>query len=279
MDPSFLNHLYERHQECPECPSPKRVTAFFESLLGTLFPEFSEEVYPSRERFESHYKSLETDLISLISFCKSGDSSSHAVKAASFFSELPIIYDLLTKDVVALEKGDPAAKSQQEVIRTYPGFYATAAYRFAHVLNKLNIPIIPRMLSEHAHSHTGIDIHPGAVIGKHFCIDHGTGIVIGETSVIKDHVKIYQGVTLGALSVRKEDAKQKRHPTIEDHVVLYSGATILGGDTVIGAHSIIGGNVWVTKSMPPNTKVYYQAKMNDGNNDEETDLFVYKTAK
>jgi serine O-acetyltransferase len=132
------------------------------------------------------------------------------------------------------------------------------------------------MLSEHAHSHTGIDIHPGASIGEYFCIDHGTGIVIGETSIIGDHVKIYQGVTLGALSVRKEDASLKRHPTIEDHVVLYAGATILGGDTVIGKHSIVGGNVWITKSIEPNSKVYYQARMLHGK-DEEMDLYIYRT--
>ena len=147
----------------------------------------------------------------------------------------------------------PAAKSREEVIRTYPGFYAVAAYRIAHQLHLLGIQGIPRIITEHAHSKTGIDIHPGAKIGNHFCIDHGTGVVIGETSVIGNHVKIYQGVTLGALSVNKEDATKKRHPTLEDNVVVYAGATILGGGTVIGRGSVIGGNVWLTESVPPDT--------------------------
>jgi serine O-acetyltransferase len=278
MDASFLHKLYERHQHCPHCPSPKRVTAFFEDLLGTLFPEFSDDPFHAFEDFQEHVDQLQDELNGLLHFCVMNDKTAPKRIAQQFFDQLPAIHDLLEKDVVALEKGDPAAKSQQEVIRTYPGFYATAAHRFAHALHLLKVPIIPRMLSEHAHSHTGIDIHPGATIGKYFCIDHGTGIVIGETSVIGDHVKMYQGVTLGALSVRKEDASLKRHPTIEDFVVLYAGATILGGDTVIGHHSVVGGNVWITRSIEPNSKVYYQAKMNDGKN-EDLDLFIYKTEK
>ena len=278
MEESFIRKLYAQHQKCPDCPSHKQVTVFFEDLLGTLFPEFSDDPFHEFEDFKHHTEELQTDLTALLKFCTPDQKDAPDQKAALFFKALPAIYDLLTKDVIALEKGDPAAKSQQEVIRTYPGFYATAAHRFAHQLHQLEIPIIPRMLSEHAHNHTGIDIHPAAKIGQYFCIDHGTGIVIGETSEIGNHVKIYQGVTLGALSVRKEDASLKRHPTIEDHVVLYSGATILGGETVIGHHSIIGGNVWITRSIEPNSKVYYQAKMNDGKSDA-LDLFIYKTEK
>jgi serine O-acetyltransferase len=154
--------------------------------------------------------------------------------------------------------GDPAATTDFEVVRTYPGFYALAFYRLAHGLHELKIPIIPRILTEYAHSKTGIDIHPGAKIGKHFFMDHGTGIVIGETCEIGERVKIYQGVTLGALSVDKSMASTKRHPTIEDGVVIYSGATILGGETIVGANSIIGGNVWLTKSVPAQTKIYHQ---------------------
>jgi serine O-acetyltransferase len=172
-------------------------------------------------------------------------------------------------------EGDPAAKSRSEIIRTYPGFYAIAAYRIAHQLHVAGITGIPRIITEHAHSKTGIDIHPAASIGNYFCIDHGTGVVIGETTVIGDHVKIYQGVTLGALSVNKEDAEKKRHPTLEDRVVVYAGATILGGETVIGHDSIIGGNVWITKSVPPNTKIYYQAKMFNGDTNE-IDLVIFK---
>src|SRR5688500_13033388 len=172
-------------------------------------------------------------------------------------------------------EGDPAAKSRSEVIRTYPGFYAIAAYRIAYELHSLGIHGISRIITEHAHSKTGIDIHPGAKIGNHFCIDHGTGVVIGETAVIGNHVKIYQGVTLGALSVSKDDAEKKRHPTLEDHVVVYAGATILGGATVIGHHSIVGGNVWLTRSVPPHSKIYYQAKMYNGET-EETDIVIFK---
>ncbi len=275
MDQAFIKRLYKRHQECPECPSLKDITGFFEDLLGTLFPEFSDAPFHDFTSFEQHVEDLKLELEKQLVFCelKNGEVPS---KSIEFFNDVPNIYEKLLKDIIALEKGDPAAQSQQEVIRTYPGFYAIAAHRFAHKLHLLNIPIIPRMISEHAHSHTGIDIHPGATIGEYFCIDHGTGIVIGETSIIGNHVKIYQGVTLGALSVRKEDASMKRHPTIEDHVVLYAGATILGGDTVIGQHSIVGGNVWITKSIEPNSKVYYQARMLHGK-DEEMDLYIYRT--
>jgi serine O-acetyltransferase len=145
----------------------------------------------------------------------------------------------------------------------------------AHQLHLLGVRGLPRVITEHAHSKTGIDIHPSAQIGDHFCIDHGTGVVIGETAVIGHHVKIYQGVTLGALSVSKEDAVRKRHPTLEDHVVVYAGATILGGETIIGHHSVVGGNVWLTRSVPPNSKIYYQAKMYNGEK-EETDIVIFK---
>ncbi|MFZ6010431.1 MAG: serine O-acetyltransferase, partial [Bacteroidota bacterium] len=184
-------------------------------------------------------------------------------------------YEKIDQDITAMYEGDPAAKSRNEVIRTYPGFYAISAYRIANELHRLGVQGIPRIITEHAHSKTGIDIHPAAAIGRYFCIDHGTGIVIGETAVIGDHVKVYQGVTLGALSVSKEDAEKKRHPTLEDHVVVYAGATILGGDTVIGHHSIVGGNVWLTNSLPPHSKIYYQAKMYNGDN-EDTDIVIIK---
>jgi serine O-acetyltransferase len=176
-----------------------------------------------------------------------------------FMSHAPAIYDALTKDAEALYQGDPAATCLYEVIRAYPGFVAIAFYRIAHTLHKLHIPLLPRMITEQAHSRTGIDIHPAAVIAPYFCMDHGTGIVIGETTIIGSHVKIYQGVTLGALSVDKDMARSKRHPTIEDHVVIYAGATILGGDTIVGHHSVIGGNVWLIKSTAPFSRVYYKA--------------------
>ena len=183
--------------------------------------------------------------------------------ALAFMESIPLIREQLAIDVNACFHGDPAAKSHDEIIFSYPGIYALTVYRLAHKLFHLNVPLLPRIMSEHAHSTTGIDIHPGAHIGKGFVIDHGTGVVIGETTRIGDNVRIYQGVTLGALSLPKNAGEslkgKKRHPTIEDDVIIYSGATILGGDTVIGARSVIGGNVWITKSVPPDTKVSMKA--------------------
>jgi serine O-acetyltransferase len=170
---------------------------------------------------------------------------------------------VLTTDVNAALEGDPAAKSHEEVIICYPGFLAITVYRMAHELHELGVPLIPRIMTEHAHSLTGIDIHPGAKIGQSFFIDHGTGVVVGETTEIGDGVRLYQGVTLGALSPSRDAEillrKGKRHPTIEDDVIIYSNATILGGETVIGARSIIGGNVWITQSVPADTKVLLKA--------------------
>lgn len=173
-----------------------------------------------------------------------------------FFEALPGIREILMEDIDAAFRGDPAAKSLGEVILAYPGLEAIVVHRIAHFFQEEGLPLIPRMMSEHVHGRTGIDIHPGASIGRRFFIDHGTGVVIGETTVIGDDVKIYQGVTLGALSVRKDAANTKRHPTLEDEVTIYSGATILGGCTVIGRGSVIGGNVWLTHSVPPGSKVY-----------------------
>ncbi|MFP3091252.1 serine acetyltransferase [Treponema sp. TIM-1] len=173
-----------------------------------------------------------------------------------FFDELPQIRYALALDMKAAFKGDPAAKSTEEVIVSYPGFEAITVHRLAHFFWVREVPLIPRIMSELVHGSTGIDIHPGAQIGESFFIDHGTGVVIGETTVIGKNVKLYQGVTLGALSVKKEEADKKRHPTIEDDVTIYSGATILGGQTVIGRGCTIGGNVWLTESVPPYTMVY-----------------------
>jgi serine O-acetyltransferase len=174
----------------------------------------------------------------------------------SFFEELPAIRRALSLDMQAAFRGDPAAKSFEEVILSYPGFLAITVHRLAHFFWLAQVPLIPRMMSELVHGGTGIDIHPGAEIGESFFIDHGTGVVIGETTVIGKNVKLYQGVTLGALSVKKEEGNRKRHPTIEDDVTIYSNATILGGETIIGRGSVIGGNVWITEPVPPGTKVY-----------------------
>lgn len=174
-----------------------------------------------------------------------------------FLQKIPEIREFLATDVDAVFDGDPAAESADEIIFAYPGLYAITIFRFAHVLYQLKVPVIPRIMTEIAHSKTGIDINPGATIGKYFMIDHGTGIVIGETTEIGEHVKVYQGVTLGALSTSggRKLFNKKRHPTIEDYVTIYSGASILGGDTVIGRGSVIGGNVFLTKSVAPDTKV------------------------
>lgn len=179
--------------------------------------------------------------------------------AIQLLESVPEIRKTLATDVRAAYEGDPAAKSYDEIIFSYPGLMAITIYRLAHKLYNLGVPLMPRIMTEYAHSVTGIDIHPGAKIGNSFVIDHGTGVVIGETTEIGDNVRIYQGVTLGALSLPKDAGEKfrgkKRHPTIEDDVIIYSGATILGGDTVIGARSVIGGNVWLTESVPPDTKV------------------------
>ncbi len=178
----------------------------------------------------------------------------------NFIKELPRLRKLLAKDIRAAHEGDPAAKSYDEIIFSYPGLFAITVYRLAHQLHGQGVSLIPRIMTEYAHSMTGIDIHPGAQIGESFFIDHGTGVVIGETTKIGDRVRIYQGVTLGALSLPKDAVErlrnEKRHPTIEDDVVIYAGVTILGGEALIGARSVIGGNVWITSSVPPDTKVF-----------------------
>jgi len=182
--------------------------------------------------------------------------------ALSIMDAIPSIRQLLATDVRAVFDGDPAAKSYDEIIFSYPGLFAITVHRVAHKLFELNVPLLPRIMNEHAHSLTGIDIHPGAQIGESFVIDHGTGVVIGETTEIGKNVRIYQGVTVGALSLPKGAGDRfrgkKRHPTIEDDVIIYSGATILGGDTVIGARSVIGGSVWITESVPPETRVFME---------------------
>ena len=178
-------------------------------------------------------------------------------KALGFIRRIPEVQALLCKDVEAEYNGDPAANSREEIIFSYPGLFAIFVYRYAHVLYQMKVPFIPRIMTEYAHGETGIDINPGANIGEYFFIDHGTGIVIGETTDIGNNVKIYQGVTLGALSTRKGQQLSgiKRHPTIEDNVVIYANTTILGGETIIGANSVVAGNTFVTKSIPANTKV------------------------
>ncbi len=194
--------------------------------------------------------------------CTEENISQETEKICScFFSALPAIQTLLLKDLDAAFNGDPAARSREEIIFCYPGFFATFVYRIAHELYVLKVPYIPRIMTEYAHDHSGVDINPGATIGEYFFIDHGTGVVIGETTIIGNNVKIYQGVTLGALSTRSGQLLRnvKRHPTIEDNVTVYSNASILGGETVIGKDAVIGGSCFITESVPPGAHVSIKA--------------------
>ena len=277
MDPTFIRKLFLAHKACPNCPSPVEVATFFTNLLGVLFADFTQLSFASERDLQNHLTALRNELDRILQLNPQKDEDTHGI-ADRFFNELPVLSHKIELDITATFEGDPAAKSRSEVVRTYPGFFAIAAYRIAHELHRLGVLEIPRIITEHAHSKTGIDIHPAARIGLHFCIDHGTGIVIGETAVIGDYVKIYQGVTIGALSVSKEDALRKRHPTLEDNVVVYAGATILGGETVIGHDSIVGGNVWLTRSVPPYSKIYYQSKMYNGETGE-ADVVIFKSGK
>lgn len=235
---------------------PARIepSQFVTQLLAVLFPHF-------RGGGTLELASLEELRVTGQQLFASLRLDNPGALVADFFQELPKLQKDLLQDAKAILDGDPAAHSIDEVLIAYPGFFAIAVYRSAHLLYKRGVPILPRVLTEYAHERTGIDIHPGATIGASFCIDHGTGIVIGETAVIGAGVKIYQGVTLGALSVDKQSAGRKRHPTVEDGVVLYSNATVLGGNTVIGRDSVVGGNVWLTESIPPKSIVYHKSEI------------------
>jgi serine O-acetyltransferase len=228
---------------------------FAEEIINFLFPvrwgsELTVDLLAQKE------PALRARLEALIEASNSDPSVSD-----TFFDELSDTFDLLIKDAEAILTFDPAAGSLEEVVIAYPGFYAIAIHRLAHILYNNGVLILPRILSEYAHSRTGIDIHPGAQIGESFFIDHGTGIVIGETTIIGANVKIYQGVTLGALTVEKGTTHGQRHPTIQDNVIIYSGSTILGGKTTVGHDSVIGGNVWLTESVPPFSVVYQKSEV------------------
>lgn len=236
-------------------PSRQAVLVFTDDLVNFLFP-----LIPDSKSFEQSTKkmqgSLQKQLIEILTPLSQHHQIDVPEIAEHYFDELPIIKEQLIKDAELILEFDPAAKSLEEVVLSYPGFQAIIIYRLTHVLYNKQIPILPRMMSELAHSRTGIDINPGAMIDCPFFIDHGTGIVIGETTIIGKNVKLYQGVTLGALAVRKEDAQTKRHPTIEDNVIIYANSTILGGNTIIGHDSIVGGNTWITESVIPHSVVY-----------------------
>lgn len=264
-----INHL-----DGSNLPSRAEVDRLLDDLLSVVFPGFLgyDEVdelssrYFVGERVSTILRGLQRVIARALGMkCPTGKPPRAAAEveaearahALDLLEQIPEIRRVLATDVRAALAGDPAASSAPEVITSYPGITAVAVHRIAHHLYKRSVPLIPRMMSELVHGRTGIDIHPGATLGASFFIDHGTGVVIGETTVIGEHVKLYQGVTLGALSVEADDRSRgrKRHPTLEDHVTVYAGATILGGETVIGKGSVIGGNVWLTHGVPPHTTV------------------------
>ncbi len=259
MNSAFIETLYQRKLgSTHQFPDKQTAYEFIDALFTFLFS--GKEKTGTRKELEFQFKGLRNTL-STVLFDVLHEEQAVIKAARAFFEQIPRIYLLLLKDAEAILQFDPAAESLEEIFAAYPGFYATAIYRFAHQLYVQKVPALPRLFTEYAHSKTGIDIHPNAEIGASFFIDHGTGIVIGETTVIGDHVKIYQGVTIGALNVAKELARKKRHPTIEDRVIIYSNATILGGDTLVGHDSVIGGNVWLTQSIEPYSVVYHKSEV------------------
>jgi serine O-acetyltransferase len=254
--------LRNRHNNNALLPSKIKTHKFLLDLVELLFPHFSGKYsYYNPSEIDAQLNLLQRDLKEILIPAESALKRPVEEIARIFFDQLPEIYQKLWLDAQAIHTGDPASESVDEVISAYPGFFAIYSYRIAHEFYRLDVPIFPRILCEFAHFRSGVDIHPGAQIGESFFIDHGTGIVIGETSVIGNNVKIYQGVTLGALSVAKGLSHTKRHPTIEDDVVIYSNATILGGNTIIGHDSVIGGNVWLTESVPPFSMVYQTSEI------------------
>lgn len=260
MDEVFLADRFAAHATAAKLPSPRLAEEWLDGLLEFLFPEFSTVRFVNERAFKLHFETTNLKLYGILDTLADRLPGAAGAIHDDFREDLPNIYASLVEDAEAILAGDPAATDRSMVVSTYPGFYALAVHRIAHQLCQLGVPLLPRMLSEIAHRQTGIEIHPAARIGRRFCIDHGTGIVVGETVEIGNDVKMYQGVTLGALSVRKDMARTKRHPTIEDGVVIYAGATILGGDTVIGAGSIIGGNTWIVRSVAPGSRIYYRAE-------------------
>jgi serine O-acetyltransferase len=262
------------HVEPLPIPSHESVIKLIHQSRSILFPGYFTQLTLSQANLEyylgqettSFLENLSRQIISAFQHdcfrldlpCTKCAEQGHAI-ALKIVQELPAVKKLLDSDIRAAYEGDPAAKGFDEIIFSYPGLMAISIYRLANLLHKHGVPVIPRIMTEHAHSLTGIDIHPGATIGESFFIDHGTGVVIGETTKIGSRVRLYQGVTLGALSLPKDAGDQyrykKRHPTIEDDVIIYSNTTVLGGETVIGARSVIGGNIWITESVPPDTKV------------------------
>jgi serine O-acetyltransferase len=263
------------HIDAALIPSRQSVIEILKDLLDLLYPGYFGHQELDRRNLLYHIgaevnllfdklslqisRSIQHECLRLDSICLRCVEKGQD-EACRFLGKIPELRRLLGRDVRAAYDGDPAANSFDEIVFSYPGIFAITVYRVAHELHLQGVPLLPRIMTEYAHSTTGIDIHPGAEVGRSFFIDHGTGVVIGETTVIGDNVRIYQGVTLGALSFQREadgslTRGYKRHPTIQDDVIIYAGATILGGDTMIGARSVIGGNVWLTHSIPPDSRV------------------------
>lgn len=238
-------------------PDKIQTEIWIEALFNWLFA--IDAALDDYNAFLKREKELQSELTEIIRSVL--EEEKVEIVVSSFFESLASVHRQLNADLDTIFNFDPAAKSRNEVLAAYPGFFAIALYRLAHQLWKSNVPVIPRLISEYVHGKTGIDIHPGAIIGSRFFIDHGTGIVIGETTIIGNDVKIYQGVTLGALNVSKDKAAQKRHPTIGNNVIIYANATILGGNTSIGNDAVIGGNVWITQSIPEKSLVYHKSEI------------------
>ncbi len=245
---------------CGEVPSQLEARGFLDELLNLLFP-IREKRNFTKEEISYRWEKSQADYLNLITPLCEDKKECPVEKTKALYREIPLIYTRLLKNANMYFKCDPASFCREEVILCYPGFYAIAVYRISNLIFRHGIPIVPRVLSEYAHSQTGIDIHPGANIGHDFYIDHGTGVVIGETAIIGNNVKIYQGVTLGATFVDGELKGIKRHPTIEDNVIIYAGSTILGGETVIGHDTVVGGNVWLTESVPSGSRVYHRPEI------------------
>ena len=247
MDSSLFQHIGQfKKQAKGKIPAQSLSHQLLTKTINLLFPILCDDDQSTEARYYD-MRHLMEEVLSQLSLTDEQIQD----EIETFSNSLELLYLRMIEDATAIYNGDPAAESIEEVMVTYPGFDAIVAYRLEHHLYEQNIPIVPRLFTEYALGKTGIDIHPAATIGHSFCIDHGTGIVVGETTVIGNNVKIYQGVTLGALSVDKAEAGVKRHPTIEDNVTIYAGATILGGKTIIGHDSTIGGNVWLTDSIEP----------------------------
>lgn len=275
-------------------PDKAEVTLLVENLLRIIYPGYFRDrtykIYNPNNSFaitiEDIFYHLNKQVTLALDFCNTRDDLSEAIRAEKsyeickkFFGTIPKIREYIETDVLAAFDGDPAAGCYEEIILAYPGLFATTVYRIAHELYLLQVPVLPRLMTEYAHSKTGIDIHPGASIDKYFFIDHGTGIVIGETAVIGKNVKVYQGVTIGALSTRggQKLSGKKRHPTIGDYVTIYAGASILGGDTIIGENTVIGGNTFITCSIAANTIVSmksFEMEYRTNKNERKTEEIV-----